>query len=200
MAGSETDSIVSMEKRLQNITSMKGFLLLPAAFIPVKWHLSDSENLAPSTRINEHFLCTFNHHGDMRALSEFETLISTMNYSNQVLIVRLEYQDIMMEGYEYAVLQPLARLCATIGFLKCETDELLALAKVDQTVESTIGNNVHGTTIFDPWASTGMDFFGDEVDESLVLFSIDTHMPAELKSAIATEAASQRYCSCTSNC
>jgi hypothetical protein len=129
----------------------------------------------------------------MRALSEFETLISTMNINNQVLIVRLEYRDIMMEGFEYAVIQPLARLCATIGFLKCETDDLLALARVDQSVESTIGNDVHGTTMFDPWVSTQLDLFGDEVDESMVLFSIDTHMPEELKSTIASEKASQRY-------
>ncbi|KAI8584515.1 hypothetical protein K450DRAFT_216718 [Umbelopsis ramanniana AG] len=191
MAGSEKDSVVSMEKRLQNITSMKGFLLLPAAYIPVKWQLSDSDKTAIPTGINEHFLCTFNHNGDRRALSEFETLISTMNQSNQVLIVRLEFQDIKMEGFEYAVIQPLAHLCATIGFLKCQTEELLALTRFDQAIETETGDDGHGTTMFDPWVSTGLEFFGDEVDESLVLFSIDTHMPAELKSAIAIEAASQ---------
>lgn len=191
MAGSEEDNILLMEKHLQHITSMKGFLLLPAAFIPVKWHLTDNDKVTPSIKTDEHFICTLNYNGDMRALSEFETLISTMNRSNRVLIVCLEYQDIMMKGYQYAVIQPLARLCATIGFLKCETDDLLALARVDQSVESAFGDDVHGTTLFDPWVSTKLDLSGDEVDESMILFSIDTHMPEELRSKIASERTSQ---------
>jgi hypothetical protein len=193
MAGSEADGALSMEKRLHNIASMTGILLLPAASVPVKWYLHEITEIPQSTRSTEHFLCTLNYDGDTGAMAAFETLISTMNRCNHVLIVRLEYHRTVEENCKYAAIAPLACLCATIGFLKCDISDLRALVGTGHTVETTHDGFIHGTTIFDPWMLTSLELHGDEIDESLVQCSIDTQMPDELKSAIAMEKASQRY-------
>jgi hypothetical protein len=188
LSNTALDNTQSIQDSFANIGSMTGFLQLPASSIPLKWYqiTKDTER---NTRNKNLFLCTLEHSEDMKLMTEFETLLALLNSNQHVLIVRLEHRD-SVETCKYAAIEPIAFSSATIGFLDCETEDLLACA-AKNTLER-VNHRVHGTTLFDPWSQDDIYVPEDNSEEPHILYDIECDLPKELEVAIVSDITLQR--------
>lgn len=119
---------------------------------------------------------------------EFEALLSRLNDDQYVLIVRLEYRDSAETTCKYAAIEPIAFSGASIGFLDCETEDLLACAMNHTSVD--LYHRMYGSNLFDPWAQ---DTFEDNAKEQHELYEIECDLPKELEMAVCGDLDLQRY-------
>ncbi|KAG2172397.1 hypothetical protein INT43_004939 [Umbelopsis isabellina] len=171
----------SIEHTFANISSMTVFLQLPVAAIPLKWYQTTEDTKRKTTNKNL-FLCTLEHTEDMKMMIEFETLLSKLNDNQYVLIVRLEYRDSAETSCKYAAIEPIAYSSATLGFLDCEAEDLLACAMFHTSVDPY--HRMYGSNLFDPWAR---ESFEDNAEEHFQLYEIECDLPKELEVAIVAD-------------
>lgn len=178
---------LSIEHNFANISSMTGFLQLPVSAIPHKW-FQMTEDTKRNARNRNSFLCKLEHREDMKMMIEFETLLSRLNDDQHVLIVRLEYRDSAETTCKYAAIEPIAFSSASLGFLDCETEDLLACAMNHSSVDPY--HRLYGSNLFDSWAQ---DTFEDSAEGNHQMYEIDCDLPKELEVAMIADLDLQRY-------
>ncbi|KAJ2960873.1 hypothetical protein NQZ79_g3872 [Umbelopsis isabellina] len=187
LSDTKFDNTPSIEHTFANISSMTGFLQLPVASIPLKWY-QITEDTDRNARNKNSFLCTLEHSEDRKMMIEFEALLSRLNDDQYVLIVRLEYRDSAETTCKYAAIEPIAFSGAAIGFLDCETEDLLACAMNHTSVD--LYHRMYGSNLFDPWAQVT---FEDNAKEQHELYEIECDLPKELEMAVWGDLDLQSY-------